>query len=343
MKHPIEKIPTAHLIHGLLWEVKRGNVRAIDHNDLTLFCYSPDCIYNSAWNTFSLLARGLIIDLANDNIVALPFPKFFNHFEKPIKPTPPLLGREKIDGSLGIVYYWNGWQVATKGCFDSPLIDAAKSMLVTDELDERNTYLVEIVHPEFSNVIPYQHRALYMLGAYNLDTFEFSIPKLSGFLYPCEIKADINFFESQCDSLPYTQEGYVVIDGNGQLFKYKSVAYMNAHNALSKLSHKSIWKLYRGGEDKKSILSMFPTHIQPDVLYYCEEVEKSMEDAISDLQHDAIKMRGYDNKEIATQHMERLTEVGRSFIFDVRKEGFWDNLKKPGPLRNKLFRYVRVS
>ena len=69
--------------------------------DRALYCYTSKCVYDEAWTDITVLARGLILDLADRRIVATPFPKFFNIGEggRTI-PDLPFETFEKLDGSL---------------------------------------------------------------------------------------------------------------------------------------------------------------------------------------------------------------------------------------------------
>ena len=55
--------------------------------------------------------RGLILNVSTGEVLAQPFPKFFNYQEhitksRPIPNEPPIVS-EKLDGSLGILYQLN--------------------------------------------------------------------------------------------------------------------------------------------------------------------------------------------------------------------------------------------
>jgi hypothetical protein len=49
---------------------------------LRLYCYSSSCVYGGQWNDATLIARGLVLDVDKQAVVATPFPKFFNAFER---------------------------------------------------------------------------------------------------------------------------------------------------------------------------------------------------------------------------------------------------------------------
>ncbi len=121
MKHPSLNTNFSTLYQHLQGEVKKGNVYEIQREHLSLFCYTNRCVYNRLWNDWNILARGLILDLATQQVIATPFPKFFNYGElSQTIPDEPFEVYEKLDGSLGIAYHYQGqWHIATKGAFDS--------------------------------------------------------------------------------------------------------------------------------------------------------------------------------------------------------------------------------
>ena len=74
---------------------------------LSIYNYSRECQYNGKWDNITLNCRGLVLD--NDgNVIAKPFPKFFNYEElKPEDiPNENFEVYEKMDGSLGILFYY---------------------------------------------------------------------------------------------------------------------------------------------------------------------------------------------------------------------------------------------
>jgi RNA ligase len=81
MKHPARTVNFATLHQNLQQEVENGTVYEIQQGDLSLYCYTKRCIYDCLWNEWNILARGLILDRATQQVIATPFPKFFNYGE----------------------------------------------------------------------------------------------------------------------------------------------------------------------------------------------------------------------------------------------------------------------
>jgi RNA ligase len=74
---------------------------------LSIYNYSRSCQYGGQWDDITLNCRGLVLD-NEGNIIAKPFPKFFNYEEHTADeiPNEPFEVFEKMDGSLGIYFYY---------------------------------------------------------------------------------------------------------------------------------------------------------------------------------------------------------------------------------------------
>src|SRR3982751_5016229 len=114
---------------------EQGIVSIQRHPELPLLIhnYTQRCQWERLWNDLTLHCRGLITDLEG-NVVARPFPKFFNLSEHeghevsahegfrlpPIDWKQDFTALKKYDGSLGILYFADdGPRLATRGSFTS--------------------------------------------------------------------------------------------------------------------------------------------------------------------------------------------------------------------------------
>ena len=101
--------------------------------ELIIWNYSAQTQYEGFWTEETLMARGLITT-ENGEIIARPFPKFFNvdeHIQK-IGPLPieKFSVYEKYDGSLGILFFdGEQFRFSTRGSFTSDQAIEANSML----------------------------------------------------------------------------------------------------------------------------------------------------------------------------------------------------------------------
>lgn len=75
--------------------------------DLTIWNYSPKVQYERLWDDITIQCRGLVTNSKGD-IVARPFKKFFNYEEHKTEdiPNEEYEVYEKMDGSLGILFYY---------------------------------------------------------------------------------------------------------------------------------------------------------------------------------------------------------------------------------------------
>lgn len=137
--------------------VSRGLIQYQTHPYLPLriYNYTRDCQYNREWDEITLNCRGLVVEVPTGKVIAKPFTKFFNYEELEHTEEIPwgdekIVVMDKLDGSLGIIFYYAGkWHVATKGSFTSDQAVKGKEMFdnyKTDRLDKDNTYLVEIIY-----------------------------------------------------------------------------------------------------------------------------------------------------------------------------------------------------
>lgn len=106
--------------------------RSHPNGQLFIYNYTAKAQYENIWTPETLQARGLIFN-SYGNLIACPFPKFFNLGEhKNTLPLEPFEIYEKLDGSLGILYFFEDMPyIATRGSFDSVQASKANEMLPT--------------------------------------------------------------------------------------------------------------------------------------------------------------------------------------------------------------------
>ncbi|MBP3954380.1 hypothetical protein J8F10_03625 [Gemmata sp. G18] len=116
--HPARMMAFNDLWCGLQRAVAEKRVKEnVGADGLRLYCYAESTVYDRAWDEFTMLARGIILDPVAKRVVATPFPKFFNVGERLDSiPDLPFETFEKLDGSLIILFHHGGeWRTATKG------------------------------------------------------------------------------------------------------------------------------------------------------------------------------------------------------------------------------------
>ena len=235
---------------------------------LSIYNYSRTCQYDKLWDDITLNCRGLVLD-NEGNVIAKPFPKFFNYEEHTPEEIPNELFDvyEKMDGSLGICFHYNGeWHMATRGSFTSEQAIKGKEML--DKLNTQfglisgYTYLFEIIYPENRIVVDYGGaEKLVVLGAYNNETGnEVSVYEMvnEGF----EVVTRYNTFGEGFDVLKReisnSKEGYVIRFKNGMRMKIKGDEYVRLHRILTNFSTTDIWELLRTNGNMDEFLERVP-------------------------------------------------------------------------------------
>ena len=260
----------------------RGLVTRQNHPELplTIWNYTEKVQYESLWDEVTLATRGLVTD-SSGRVVARPFKKFFNLEETKHTPTQEFEVFEKMDGSLGIVFLWEGRVVyATRGSFAS---DQAKWMAMwanrynfSEILVEGYTYLFEIIYPENMIVVNYGGESrLVLLGVIKTDTGEeISWDELSTFegwdlVERYDGISDYNLLKGMVKS---NREGFVVRFSNGSRVKIKGEEYLRLHRIMTNLSTTAIWEVLSGGGDILSTLVDVPDEFYDKIHQYSNKL-----------------------------------------------------------------------
>jgi RNA ligase len=235
---------------------------------LSIYNYSRTCQYDKLWDEITLNCRGLVLD-NEGNVIAKPFPKFFNYEEYGKEDIPWELFDvyEKMDGSLGICFHYNGeWYMATRGSFTSE--QAKKGILILESkydlgrLSTKNTYLFEIIYDSNRIVCKYDYEDVILLGAYNIDDCN-------------EVDVQTNYYQNYFNvvlayktwgesfdelkkEIPSSKEGYVIRFKNGMRMKIKGDEYVRLHRILTNFSTTDIWELLRTNGNMDEFLDRVP-------------------------------------------------------------------------------------
>lgn len=266
---------------------RRGRDRL---QDLTLYNYTADAAFrkDSEWTDEERVCRGLVLD-DEGNVVALPFPKFFNYSEHERDLYEQLLDgnmmvEDKADGSLGICFFHKGeWWVTTHGSLDSEQGIIATTML--RDMIEFNksgetmkvdlTYLAEIIYPENRIVTDYgDDRYLVFLAAYDRVLLEeckvnsamYHHAARVGFKGNKRNRGSLDEILRFCAESKTLHEGFVVVCSNGDRIKFKSATYLMAHKARFALTPKYIRELMLHDRDAlKDFKKALPNEFMVDV------------------------------------------------------------------------------
>ena len=234
--------------------------------DLYIYNYTAQTQYEWLWNEWTMQCRGLIMD-GQQNIIARPLKKFFNweELQNTQIPNLPFEIYEKMDGSMGILYWWNQRPyIATRGAFSSEQALKATEMLHTQYqsaipfLDKNKTYIFEIIYPQNRIVVNYgDQEALVLLAI--LDTKTGIDYPLENIGFPIVQHYDgIKDFELLKKINADNKEGFVVKFENGFRFKLKFEEYKRLHRIITQVSTKSIWEHLMSGQPLDEILELVP-------------------------------------------------------------------------------------
>ena len=255
---------------------------------LTIWNYSEKVQYDSLWNDITTQTRGLITD-DKGNIVARPFKKFFNDSEKRHTPTPDFDVYEKMDGSLGILFYYEGeWVIATRGSFTSDQAVKGFEMLQKYEyqkLHKDYTYLFEIIYDDNRIVVKYDYEDLILLGMINTETgYEVDLygegndvrlkNLMSNLGFKIVRKYDgINDYSILKGMIKDDEEGFVVKFSNGDRMKVKGEEYMKLHKLITSVSTTGIWEMLSEGRDVLELLKEVPDEFYNKIKMYVRDLK----------------------------------------------------------------------
>lgn len=247
---------------GVDWR-EYGDVYTNEDADLILFNYSAAAQYNNRWNWLERNSRGLIFEKATGQVVARPFPKFFNWGQTEYAGPGEIAEiTEKVDGSLIILFHYNDeWRTATRGSLSSDQAQKAREMLHQREpllkMNPDMTYLFEIVYPQNRIVVNYGDvETLYLLAVIVTETGEEHYPHhvmetvagINGWELPMRYGfTDVESILERLITLDANHEGWVVKFTDGSRWKFKGQQYLELHKMLSGMSKRRVFEAMRNG------------------------------------------------------------------------------------------------
>jgi len=349
--HPARQMPFPTLLAGLAQAQARGFVyrRPSKATGLHLYIYTPRCVYEDGWDEFTLMARGLILDEAAGQVVATPFPKFFNLGERHGEvPDLPFEAFEKLDGSLIIVFHHAGsWRAATKGAFES--VQAVWAQARLDEADltplvPGTTYLFEAVYPENRIVVRYQEAALVILAAYDRDGRELSYGEVLAISDALGWRAARRHsFATIADmvrhtaTLPRDDEGFVVRFSNGLRLKLKGAEYRRIHALISRCTPLAMWEAMAAGDDMAAIRRDLPEEFWTDFDDIVRLLTANIAAIEARIAEVAASVAHLSDKELGLS-LNTLPADVRPYIFAFRKSS-----SITGKFRDSLMRSIRPA
>lgn len=270
--------------------VREGFIR-VQHDINTgyeIYNYTEKATFDRVWNEATRISRGLILDYEK-NVVARPFPKFFNYGEvmSPVlHPDMGVIASDKMDGSLGIVYVTpdNDVRVATRGSFQSDQAVHATKVL-NEKYPEWVEYtqkyvnarqvtpLFEIIYPENRIVCDYgKTDDLVLIGWIHIATGRYFGPDRGYWDGP---RAETFEFETLMDVMQAPdrdgKEGFVLyIPEIHDWVKIKQEDYVELHRIVTGLSARRVYEAMMGDQNLLQISAPLPDEFHDFVreVYY---------------------------------------------------------------------------
>lgn len=328
-------------------EAENGYITIRKHPEdekLVILNYTEQTTYEKRWNHETMTARGLILDISELNndkvyILAKPFDKFFNmsenpEYEKDIDFSEQPIVMEKLDGSLGISYFFNNEiRFATRGNFNSDQAIKATEIWRKKYADKFNligylgfpyTLLTEIIYPENRVVVDYgKTEDLFLIGFIDLTLMtdapieqvknmaeRYNMPMVK------QYKLTIDKLLEMKKSLSANEEGWVLRFSNDKRLKIKGDEYLKIHQVMYGLSDKMKFKVWAEG-NTKDLIMVLPEEFRDEIEKYfqrLEEIKISLRTVLTNLYKMAFEKTA-SRKEFAILVNEKVDESYRHLMF----------------------------
>lgn len=235
--------------------------------ELAIYNYTPACQYGRSWDDVTRAARGLIMNRETGEVIAKPWPKFFNLSEHTTIPDGPAQVREKMDGSLGIVFHYDDrWHIATRGSFTSDQAMVAQKWIENYEFPLGYTHLFEIIYPDNRIVVDYGEFS----GLVYLESLSLETGRPHDLLNWWPRKAKSFGLRSPRDLPPHEDnaEGYVLYWPEHDFrVKVKFDEYVRLHKIMTGYSIKLLWEHISSGRSHRELIANVPDEFYAEVMH----------------------------------------------------------------------------
>lgn len=253
-----------------------GVVRFATHPlypELRIYNYTEVAQFGRLWDAVTKVTRGLIV--ADDEVIARGYNKFHNLNTEYVPetmeanlPNVPALVTQKLDGSMGIQYFWDDklW-VASRGSFMSEQARWAtdwirnrpqlEDLIHYATVGDDHTLIYEIIYKENRIVVDYDYEGLVLTGCVEVETgAEVDREVLEEIGEACGITVVAKFDKSLTECAGennLNEEGYVLTYPLGEFVaplkvKVKFTEYCRLHRILTGLNPKAIWEMLAAGQ-----------------------------------------------------------------------------------------------
>jgi len=228
--------------------------------------------------------RGLILERDTWKVMSMSFRKFFNHGEGNAATIDWNTARvlEKVDGTM-IQLYWdwhkNEWFAATTGMAEAEgevnniekttfsLLFWNTVKLDKNKLDKDLTYVFELCTPENIVVTPHtEYKAILLAVRNKISLKEMSYSELESVSQVLSIPlvksiemtfTSVEDIKKTFENMPFSEEGYIIIDANFNRIKIKNPAYVAAHILKGKSGFHHIMDIIKTNEVEEYVAT-FP-------------------------------------------------------------------------------------
>lgn len=338
-------------------EAELGFIRINKHpenENILILNYTEMTTFEKRWNEQTMSARGLILDITNATlndevyILARPFEKFPNFgsneiegYEDDVDWNEVESIMEKMDGSLGISYLFDGEiRFATRGSFTSE--QALKATEIWREkyqqadmnyhnvffFDHPPTMLVEIIYPENRIVVDYKGREeLILLGVNGRDS-DYTYDELKYFSHYIGIELvpqiDLTLEEMLANKkkLSANEEGYIIRFKNGKRLKIKGDEYMQVHRIKHGMSTKAKFRAWSEGKLNEYIM-MLPEEFRDELEVFGKKLDEILHRKVAVLSAVTLSLMhdNPDRREFAIRVKKDVAPARHKFLFRAYVEG----------------------
>lgn len=331
--------------------VDGGYVKVQTHpydTGLVIANYTQSATWDNVWNEVTMNCRGLIFRKFDGEIVARPFPKFFNYGQDQAAQfvgSDVLVPLDKADGSLGILHKMMGRHyIATRGSFNSD--QAIEGTRIYNEKYHGTwipragvTYLFEIVYPDNRIVLDYgDMRDLILLGIVNNITGkseditnDFSWPGPRVEQWPADTLANILTYPPRENA-----EGYVLWKpSTDERVKIKQEDYLVLHRLMTNTSEKHIWEVLSSGLDPMTVFAEAPDEFHDWVKFVVKDLRAQFREIAAEAYSDFswVYNMGIDSRKVFAEKAKQSKHSAILFkMFDDQDYDYiiWKMIKPAG-------------
>jgi RNA ligase len=305
LEHPSRVMPYRDLLTGLKNEIAEGHIVGVPHPrypHLVMYQTTLKCYLERAWNIWTLMAKGLVLDMEGQEVVATAFLKFFDYDEMAL-PMEDFMEKgitvtEQIDGRMGILFYYrHGWIMTGPRSWDSPACKWAWKWLkrkLPDKIDKTNTYVFEIIPPSNMILPRFENSSPQAVLTATIDRFGLEYPYNSlvqeaNYLGVPVIKAhDFDCLSDvivAADEHVGVKEGFVAkSNGSALRTKVKGLRHSQLHDFAAQVLPLTVWESYLRGEDLEERAASLPPELRQEFVRICEHLKDSLNKVVSEIE-----------------------------------------------------------